>query len=88
MLDLELCQDVFGAELVGVVDGVQDHRLERMIALDDFGARLAQILPGLNGYLVDVQGIESGLGGQEERTVGLRAEGGLPDFCLPVHEHG
>src|ERR1035437_9225750 len=44
VLDLELCQDVFGAELVGVVDRVQNHRLEPVIAFDDFGACLAQFL--------------------------------------------
>src|ERR1035438_5125020 len=27
-------------------------------------------------------------GGQEERAIGLRAEGGLPDFRLSVHQHG
>jgi hypothetical protein len=50
---------------------VDDHRLEGVIAFADFGARVEQVLPVENWDLVNVEGIQAWLCGQEQRAFRL-----------------
>ena len=70
VLDLVLLEDVVRAELVGVVDGVDDDRLEGVLAFGDFGAGVQQVVPGLDGRLINIERVQARLGGEEERAVG------------------
>ena len=87
VLDLEFGADVVRTHAVGVVDGVDDDGLERVLALGDLAAGGEQLVPGLDRHLVDVEGVQPRLGGQEQRALGARAPGRLADLAAPVGEH-
>ncbi len=88
VLDLELAQDVIRAELVGVVDRVDDDGLEGMPSPTDLRASVEQILPSLDRRLVDIERIEARLGGKEQCVVGIRAQRRFTDLRLPIDQHG
>ena len=78
--------NVFGAEAVQEVDGVDDNGFKRVIALGDFRAGRKEVGQLSDGLLVDIQRVEAGFRGQEDGIRRLRGEGRFPDFARSVEQ--
>ena len=86
VFDVVLGADVLAAELEGVVDRVDDDRLERMVALGDQLAGGQEVVPRVRGDLEDFQVVQARLAFEEDGLGKAAGEGRLSQLGSRVEQ--